>query len=148
MDLREKIKSFLASQGMIKGHSGSGPRNGEPEQTLRLASEDYSSSSESPPTQTLSLSEGDYRPTHHTSAVRDQTWLAPTSESSYEGPSSLLRSSYDRYPNHQGSHLRPSSPSYGSDDYTPPYSFSAPPPAPIHSNSPNNLVPCKDLYQY
>ncbi|KAJ2990813.1 hypothetical protein NUW54_g8366 [Trametes sanguinea] len=28
-ELREKIKTFLASQGMIKGHSGSGPRSTE-----------------------------------------------------------------------------------------------------------------------
>ncbi|KAF9243474.1 hypothetical protein BU15DRAFT_72145 [Melanogaster broomeanus] len=30
-DSREKIKCFLASQGMIKGHSGPGPRSSEPE---------------------------------------------------------------------------------------------------------------------
>lgn len=36
-ELREKIKGFLASQGMIKGHSGSGPRTAEQEpQILRL----------------------------------------------------------------------------------------------------------------
>ncbi|KAJ8519049.1 hypothetical protein ONZ45_g3942 [Pleurotus djamor] len=40
VELREKIKTFLASQGMIKGHSGSGPRNAEQEpQILRLIGE-------------------------------------------------------------------------------------------------------------
>ncbi|KAL0579044.1 hypothetical protein V5O48_002937 [Marasmius crinis-equi] len=66
-DLREKIKSFLASQGMIKGHSGPSQRgapNAEetPEEraTLKLASEGYpSSASESPPGNLLVLSNED-----------------------------------------------------------------------------------------
>ncbi|KAL0060183.1 hypothetical protein AAF712_013030 [Marasmius tenuissimus] len=56
-DLRDKIKSFLASQGMIKGHSGPSQRtqthpeeSQEERATLKLASEGYpSSASESPP---------------------------------------------------------------------------------------------------
>lgn len=77
VDLREKIKGFLAAQGMIKGHSGSGPRTAEQEPpTLRLA-EEYSSSSESPPTPTLSLSSDSIRRHHHTSSIRDEvSWPA------------------------------------------------------------------------
>ncbi|KIK66588.1 hypothetical protein GYMLUDRAFT_157196 [Collybiopsis luxurians FD-317 M1] len=57
-DLRDKIKTFLASQGMIKGHSGSGPRAPEQEPpTLHLASQNYNSPTESPPSQLLVLSD-------------------------------------------------------------------------------------------
>jgi hypothetical protein len=47
--MREKIKAFLASQGMIKGHSSSAPRSVEREPiTLRLVDDSgYSSSSSS-----------------------------------------------------------------------------------------------------
>ncbi|KAK1231704.1 hypothetical protein PQX77_005190 [Marasmius sp. AFHP31] len=63
-DLRDKIKTFLASQGMIKGHSGPSQRTQshpeEPQEeraTLKLASEGYpSSASESPPANLLVLS--------------------------------------------------------------------------------------------
>jgi hypothetical protein len=59
---------------MIKGHSGSGPRSAEQEPpTLRLA-EEYSASSESPPTPTLSLSNEGIRRHHLTSSIRDETW--------------------------------------------------------------------------
>ncbi|KAL4072756.1 fungal-specific transcription factor domain-containing protein [Scleroderma yunnanense] len=54
-DLREKIKSFLASQGMIKGHSGSGPRSSEQEPQILHLSNDYVSPSTSPQTPTLSI---------------------------------------------------------------------------------------------
>ncbi|KAF9451908.1 hypothetical protein P691DRAFT_772755 [Macrolepiota fuliginosa MF-IS2] len=36
LQLRDKIKNFLASQGMIKGHSSSGPRSTEEPTVLRL----------------------------------------------------------------------------------------------------------------
>jgi hypothetical protein len=84
VDLREKIKAFLAAQGMIKGHSGSGPRNAEQEPPMLRLADDYSSSSGSPPTPTLSLASVDeLRPLHHgltISAMRDQTWahMEPT----------------------------------------------------------------------
>ena len=88
VDLREKIKSFLASQGMIKGHSGSGPRNADQDQPfLRLTEDPYhSSSSESPQSQTLSLSPDHddlHRRHHHTSAMREQrepAFYAPAME--------------------------------------------------------------------
>ncbi|KAF8896477.1 fungal-specific transcription factor domain-containing protein [Infundibulicybe gibba] len=54
-ELREKIKTFLASQGMIKGHSGSGPRNAEHEPEMLRLQDDYSASSETPPTPQLVL---------------------------------------------------------------------------------------------
>lgn len=56
VDLREKIKSFLASQGMIKGHSGSGPRSSEQEPQILHLSNEYASPSTTPQTPTLSIS--------------------------------------------------------------------------------------------
>lgn len=84
-ELREKIKGFLAAQGMIKGHSGSGPRSSDHEPpTLRLA-EEYSDSSESPPTPTLSLSPDSNL--HNTSSTRDEGWV-PIISSGYNSTSS------------------------------------------------------------
>ena len=89
VQLREQIKVFLASQGLIKGHSGSGSRasDGGP-QILRLSvdqhhSYHHSSSSESPPTRSLSLSDDDDRHRLVTSSIRDQpveaeqAWFGP-----------------------------------------------------------------------
>ncbi|KIJ66898.1 hypothetical protein HYDPIDRAFT_108850 [Hydnomerulius pinastri MD-312] len=56
LDLREKIKTFLAAQGMIKGHSGSGPRSSEQEPQILSLSSEYASPSNSPQTPTLSIS--------------------------------------------------------------------------------------------
>ncbi|KAJ3995808.1 fungal-specific transcription factor domain-containing protein [Lentinula boryana] len=57
-ELRDKIKSFLASQGMIKGHSGSGPRAAEQEPpTLHLSTQNYNDPSQSPPSQLLVLND-------------------------------------------------------------------------------------------
>ncbi|KAJ3916068.1 fungal-specific transcription factor domain-containing protein [Lentinula edodes] len=57
-ELRDKIKSFLASQGMIKGHSGSGPRAPEQEPpTLHLSTQNYNEPTESPPSQLLVLTD-------------------------------------------------------------------------------------------
>ncbi|KAH7925834.1 hypothetical protein BV22DRAFT_1088286, partial [Leucogyrophana mollusca] len=59
VDLREKIKGFLAAQGMIKGHSGSGPRSAEQEPHILSLSSEYASPSNSPQTPTLSISSSD-----------------------------------------------------------------------------------------
>jgi len=125
-DLREKIKVFLAAQGMIKGHSGSGPRGAEHEQpTLRLA-EDYSDSSVSPPTPTLSLSNDTIRHHHNLSNIRDDT--AWNTEQGYGHSPSL-------YPNS----IRDNSPFSSSQDST-------------HDQTSYQLVPadstslCKTLY--
>ncbi|KAJ7017420.1 fungal-specific transcription factor domain-containing protein [Mycena alexandri] len=79
-DMRDKIKSFLAAQGMIKGHSGAGPRGAEHDSPiLRLNEDSTPSSSESPPTPTLSLSPSEppraLQP--HQSAIREErsSWL-------------------------------------------------------------------------
>ncbi|KAF9223695.1 hypothetical protein BS17DRAFT_880306 [Gyrodon lividus] len=56
IDLRDKIKTFLASQGMIKGHSGSAPRSSDQEPQILSLSSDYPSPSNSPQTPTLSIS--------------------------------------------------------------------------------------------
>ncbi|KAJ7096533.1 fungal-specific transcription factor domain-containing protein [Mycena belliarum] len=70
-DMRDKIKTFLAAQGMIKGHSGAGARLAE-QDVLRLEGDSTPSSSGSPATPTLSLSPSEgHRQLHHESAVRD-----------------------------------------------------------------------------
>ena len=75
---REKIKDFLAAQGMIKGHSGSGTRSSEQEGMLILISDTGRSGSSSPPTPTLSASSSNddhYRPGGlATSHIRDGTY--------------------------------------------------------------------------
>lgn len=43
-ELREKIKTFLASQGMIKGHSGSGPRSNESDPPILVLVENLQAS--------------------------------------------------------------------------------------------------------
>jgi len=60
--LREKIKNFLAAQGMIKGHSGAGPRPSEQEPSILSLSGDYPSPSTSPQTPTLSISSDERHP--------------------------------------------------------------------------------------
>ncbi|KAJ7762009.1 fungal-specific transcription factor domain-containing protein [Mycena maculata] len=79
-EMRDKIKGFLAAQGMIKGHSGTGPRGADPVPILRLDEDTTPSSSESPPTPTLSLSPSEApRPLQHESAIREQRqWLVST----------------------------------------------------------------------
>ncbi|KAJ7773399.1 hypothetical protein B0H16DRAFT_148393 [Mycena metata] len=58
-EVRDKIKAFLAAQGMIKGHSGAGPRGPEHDSPILRLEDSTPSSSESPPTPTLSLSPSD-----------------------------------------------------------------------------------------
>lgn len=66
LDLREKIKTFLASQGMIKGHSGSAPRDAEQDPQVLTLSAEYGSPSDSPQTPTLSIpSTNDERPSSY-----------------------------------------------------------------------------------
>ncbi|KAJ6624042.1 fungal-specific transcription factor domain-containing protein [Mycena sp. CBHHK59/15] len=122
-DMRDKIKSFLAAQGMIKGHSGAGPRGSEHDlPILRLEEDSTPSSSESPPTPTLSLSPSEApRTLQHESAIREQrtAWIG------------------DPYGGHTGLHMRGGSPFGGS-------SHSSHPDMPIYStsyNSPNSIVP-------
>ncbi|KAI0334242.1 hypothetical protein GY45DRAFT_1334431 [Cubamyces sp. BRFM 1775] len=52
--LREKIKAFLAAQGMIKGHSGSGPRTSEADPQVLILVDHLHASPSSPATPTLS----------------------------------------------------------------------------------------------
>ncbi|KAF9007575.1 fungal-specific transcription factor domain-containing protein [Cyathus striatus] len=76
VELREKIKNFLASQGMIKGHSGTGPRSSEQEPNFLRLSDDptyeHSSSSESPPTHPAALYPDDLQRRSTMSDVRTQ----------------------------------------------------------------------------
>ncbi|KAG1821624.1 uncharacterized protein BJ212DRAFT_1332542, partial [Suillus subaureus] len=55
VDQRQKIKDFLASQGMIKGHSGMSSRCNDQEPSILSLSADYASPSTSPQTPTLSI---------------------------------------------------------------------------------------------
>ncbi|KAI0822517.1 fungal-specific transcription factor domain-containing protein [Trametes gibbosa] len=66
-ELREKIKSFLASQGMIKGHSGSGPRSTDQDPPVLVLVDQLHASSSSPPTPTLSATSSNDgpRPPHN-----------------------------------------------------------------------------------
>ncbi|KAJ7261732.1 fungal-specific transcription factor domain-containing protein [Mycena haematopus] len=77
IEMRDKIKVFLAAQGMIKGHSGAAHRGAEQElPILQLEDDTTPSSSVSPPTPTLSLSPSEpSRPLQHESAIRDQHWI-------------------------------------------------------------------------
>ncbi|KAG7089436.1 hypothetical protein E1B28_011121 [Marasmius oreades] len=87
-DIRGKIKQFLASQGMIKGHSGPSSRTAPPSEeqteervTLKLASEGYpSSASESPPNNLLVLSNGEDIRHSQVSNVRGEEgpWGSPS----------------------------------------------------------------------
>ena len=57
VELRDRIKHFLASQGMIKGHSGSGPRSTEGDPPVLVLVENLQTSPpniSNPPTPTLS----------------------------------------------------------------------------------------------
>ncbi|KAJ7707435.1 hypothetical protein B0H17DRAFT_1032691 [Mycena rosella] len=130
-DMRDKIKGFLAAQGMIKGHSGSGPRGSDHDlPVLRLEEDNTPSSSESPPTPTLSLSPSEApRPLQHESAIREQrAWIGVNVD-------------------YNGLQMRGSSPFGGS-------SHSSHHDIPHHDlysnsyNSPNSIVPCKNLYPY
>jgi hypothetical protein len=80
-EIREKIKTFLASNGMIKGHSTNPARPGEGDAIiLHLSDNDYSSSSSSsgnsPESALLGLANtiDDYKlhPLDNTSSVRDR----------------------------------------------------------------------------
>ncbi|KAJ7650027.1 fungal-specific transcription factor domain-containing protein [Roridomyces roridus] len=74
-EMRDKIKVFLAAQGMIKGHAGAGARGSDQALPILKLEEDSTtpSSSESPPTPALTLSPIE-TPRHlqHESAIRDQ----------------------------------------------------------------------------
>ncbi|KAH7884374.1 fungal-specific transcription factor domain-containing protein [Phlebopus sp. FC_14] len=92
VDLREKIKGFLASQGMIKGHSGAGPRSSEQEPQVLALSSDFVSAKRSPQTPTLSISSTDERPSStyplrqgHYSDSTDHIPDSPLDRSEYPG---------------------------------------------------------------
>ncbi|KAJ6507911.1 fungal-specific transcription factor domain-containing protein [Mycena vitilis] len=104
-EMRDKIKAYLAAQGMIKGHSGSGPRGSEQAPDFLRLDEDTTtpSSSESPPTPTLSLSPNDGpRALPHESAMREQRWLgmefSPMQNHHMRGASPLEGPSHSSHP--------------------------------------------------
>lgn len=73
--VRDRIKGHLAAQGMIKGHSGAGPRSAEREPPVLRLHDEFppGTSSASPPTPTLSISSSDdnRRPGLSVSSMRD-----------------------------------------------------------------------------
>jgi hypothetical protein len=87
LDLRDKIKTFLASQGMIKGHSGAAPRAAEQEPQILALSADYASPTNSPQTPTLSISSThDERPSSYplrTDRYPDNDRKTPVCHSSF-----------------------------------------------------------------
>ncbi|KAJ3781951.1 fungal-specific transcription factor domain-containing protein [Lentinula aff. detonsa] len=97
-ELRDKIKSFLASQGMIKGHSGSGPRAAEQEPpTLHLSTQNYNEPSQSPPSQLLVLNDEGVRQ-GPISNVREWHYAPPGVPGAPAGPPA----SYEGHPNSNG----------------------------------------------
>lgn len=127
--LRDKIKAFLASQGLIKGHSGTGSRAlDQPPNFLQLSGEppsSYHSSSDdgTPHRRTLSLTSDEDRHRLVTSSVRDQrdqesAWFNPVfgHGSGFGNPtrsdSPFSTTSFDDMPNHH--HAYPLSNSSGS----------------------------------
>lgn len=69
---REKIKDFLAAQGMIKGHSGSGTRTSDQEGMLVLVTDHGRSDTSSPHSPALSIDSGEDRRhnAHNISSLR------------------------------------------------------------------------------
>jgi hypothetical protein len=69
---REKIKDFLAAQGMIKGHSGSGTRSSDQEGMLVLVTDHGRSDTSSPHSPALSIDSGEDRRhnAHNISSLR------------------------------------------------------------------------------
>jgi hypothetical protein len=69
---REKIKDFLAAQGMIKGHSGSATRSSDQEGMLVLITDHGRSDTSSPHSPALSIDSSDDRrqPGHNISSLR------------------------------------------------------------------------------
>ena len=141
--MRDRIKTHLAAQGMIKGHSGAGPRSAEREPPILRLREDYpnSASSQSPPTPTLSISSTDdnRRSGLHISSMRDdshyhpplQTSLEPYhSETGTQCPYTLAEATLGLTPRIQelspNSPVQPSrGPIYANDIMLPPYSMSS-----------------------
>ncbi|KAF8206158.1 fungal-specific transcription factor domain-containing protein [Mycena galopus ATCC 62051] len=121
--MRDKIKGFLAAQGMIKGHSGAAHRGSEHElPILQLEDDTTPASSVSPPTPTLSLSPSEpSRPLQHESAIRDQRgWNVDVA-------------SYNTHSIHNP-HMRGTPPFEGSSHSSHPDLYSTP------YNSPNSLA--------
>jgi len=142
--VRDRIKTHLAAQGMIKGHSGAGPRNAEREPPVLRLHDEYpnSTSSASPPTPTLSISSSDdnRRPGLSISSMRDDSHYHPPLQPSLDPyHSGLTPRIQELSPN---SPVQPSrGPIYANDIMLPPYNMT--PSAPSSIDSPN----CK-TYRY
>jgi len=160
--LREKIKTFLASQGMIKGHSGPGPRNSDQQPQILMLSDRVEP--RSPPTPTLSAtSSSDGHRSPVTSYVRDAEYShIPLEQPSYNNSSLHSSNLQDmhhphqhhqsphhsqHHPQHSSSFVPSRGPSFPNDIMLHPYG----PPASNVLPSSNSLVPsmsCKTPYRY
>ena len=140
VDLREKIKAFLASQGMIKGHSGTASRAAEQDPQILALSADYVSPTNSPQTPTLSISStNDERP----SSYPLRTDRYPDNDRKTTSCTHLLLLN-PPFPGLPVMHeLSPDSPLEREypEVLLPPVSFSSPP---VH----NSLDSCKTSYRY
>ncbi|KAJ3981207.1 fungal-specific transcription factor domain-containing protein [Lentinula detonsa] len=137
-ELRDKIKSFLASQGMIKGHSGSGPRAAEQEPpTLHLSTQNYNEPSQSPPSQLLVLNEEGVRQ-GPISNVREWHYAPPGVPGAPAGPPA----SYEGHPGHPNSILPPvGHPSRNAPPFGAPQDGFPPEPYLLTQNNATSLVP-------
>lgn len=142
LDLRDKIKTFLASQGMIKGHSGSAPRAAEHDPQILALSADYISPMNSPQTPTLSISStNDERPSSYplrTDRYPDNDRMP----SSPPTPSSLPDSFSGLPVMHELSPDSPLERSEYPEVLLPPVTYSSTPPVN------NSLDSCKTSYRY
>jgi len=137
VELREKIKGFLASQGMIKGHSGSASRITEQESpTLRLADDGSSSSGSPPSTPTLTIDDESRPHRHLTSSIRDVPWQSETFNTGLPSPGQDL-SAEDSPP------FVSSVDELGTEVMLPPFTL-----PPISSHSLVSSTPCKIQYHY
>ncbi|KAI0052302.1 hypothetical protein FA95DRAFT_1381166 [Auriscalpium vulgare] len=137
---REKIKDFLAAQGMIKGHSGSGTRASDQEGMLVLVSESGRSDASSPHSPTLSASSSeDHRP----------RGLAVSDERTSQYPIMPMHHTQYTYPPiaadfpESREHMLPSTTELS-------LPFVAPPPSTImpSNNSLASMSSCKTQYRY
>ena len=96
---REKIKDFLAAQGMIKGHSGSGTRTNDQEGMLVLVTDHGRSDTSSPHSPALSIDSSEDRrhSGHNISSLRHDPHypsISLAAQHSHPGYSSQPRMSF------------------------------------------------------
>ncbi|KAI0671469.1 fungal-specific transcription factor domain-containing protein [Trametes maxima] len=129
-ELREKIKTFLASQGMIKGHSGSGPRSTEQDPPVLVLVDHLHTSPSSPSTPAPSASSSDGpRPPHNgmnTSFERAPNHYPPMAPPQEQQPYGNRPRVGAQYYHSASTSMPVSTPPYLPSTYNHPYSSLAP----------------------